>query len=523
MSESDAPVRRESLLQRIARGPSAPEREIVIYGQGQRLRMSLGELDRLASRVAAYLHGAGVREGDRIGLIAQNGLGWIVLDQAALKLKAVTAGFEAGRIAPTPGLLERYSLKLLITDQALDQAAGETRGIYTIAELLEVAGKTDVPAVPFRPLYRPGDVTTIKFTSGSTGEPKGLAATAGSIDSSIRAVQSLFDHGSGDALFVFLPLSLLQQRYWIYSALAYGHDVVVSTYELAFLALSREQPTVVMGVPGFFETLRADIEQRAAALAAGDPALDEAGAQRAAARAVLGSRIRYLWTGSAPAGSDVLEFFERCGMPIFEGYGMNETCIVTKNTPAAHRRGSVGRPLPEKRVSLDEDGVIIVHSDFPVNTFYLYAVPGESERVFRPDGSVYTGDLGAIDEEGYLYIRGRIDDIVSLGNGRNVLVRPIENRLKELRSILDCIVTRSATGLEAVVCVADAAAEEAAVAAHVAKVNGQIPVDERIEAIVLLEERFTVENGLATSQFKPRRREIVARCRALPRTAMEAA
>jgi long-subunit acyl-CoA synthetase (AMP-forming) len=518
MSESDAPVRRESLLQRIAGAPCAPERQIVIYGQGQRLRMSLGDLDRLASQAAAYLQGAGLREGDRIGIIAQNGLGWIVVDLAALKLKAVTAGFEAGRIAPSPGLLERYSLKLLFTDQALDQAAGETTGIYTIAELLDIVGKTGAPVPPFRPNYGPGDVTTIKFTSGSTGEPKGLAATAGSIDSSIRAVQSLFEHGGEDAVFVFLPLSLLQQRYWIYSALAFGHDVVVSTYELAFLALAREQPTVVMGVPGFFETLRANIEQRAAA--AGP---DEAGALSAAARAVLGSRIRYLWTGSAPAGSGVLEFFERCGMPIFEGYGMNETCIVTKNTPDANRRGSVGRPLPEKRVSLDDDGVIIVHSDFPVNAAYLYAGPGESERVFRPDGSVYTGDLGEIDEEGYLYVRGRIDDIVSLGNGRNVLVRPIENRLKECRSILECIVTRSVTGLEAIVCVADAAAEEAAVAAHAAKVNGQIPVDERIESVVLIEERFTPENGLATSQFKPRRREIVERCRELPRSAVEAA
>lgn len=514
-------MRRESLLGRIARGSAAPERQIVIYGQGQKLRMSLGDLDGLACRAAAYLRGIGVREGDRIGVIAQNGLGWIVIDLAALKLKAVTAGFEAGRIAPTPGLLERYDLKLLFTDQALDQAAGEALDIYTTAELLEIVRKAGAPGPSFRPDYRPGDITTIKFTSGSTGEPKGLAATAGSIDSSIRAVQTLFDHGGGDGVLVFLPLSLLQQRYWIYSALAFGHDVVVSTYELAFLALAREQPSVVMGVPGFFETLRSNIEQRAADLTADDPSLDEAGAQSAAARALLGSKIRYLWTGSAPAGPDVLEFFDACGMPIFEGYGMNETCIVTKNTPAAHRRGSVGRPLPEKRVTLDDNGVIIVHSDFPVNTAYLYAAPGESDRVFRPDGSVYTGDLGEIDDDGYLYIRGRVDDIVSLGNGRNILVRPIENRLKECRAILDCIVARSATGLEAIICVADAEAEGAAVAAHVARVNGQIPVEERIEAVVLLEERFTAANGLATSQLKPRRREIAARFGELPRTLVE--
>lgn len=522
MSESTVACRRESLLQRVAAGPFAPEREVTLYGQGQCRRMSLADLDRLACRAAAYLQDAGVRAGDRIGIIAQNGLGWIVIDLAALKLKAVTAGFEAGRVAPSPGLLERYSLKLLYTDQPLDQAAAETQGIYTVAELLDAAGRADAPTSGFRPVYRPLDVTTIKFTSGSTGVPKGLAATAGSIDSSIRAVQSLFGHGESDVLFVFLPLSLLQQRYWIYSAFAYGHDIVVSTYELAFHALSREQPTVVMGVPGFFETLRANVEQRAAALANDDPD-NAADAQQAAARAVFGSRIRYLWTGSAPAASDLLHFFERCSMPIFEGYGMNETCIVTKNFPGAHRRGSVGRPLPEKRVSLDEDGVIIVHSDFPVNTAYLYAEPGESERVFRADGRVYTGDLGEIDQDGYLYVKGRVDAIVSLGNGRNVLVGPIETRLKECRAILDCVVIRSDTGLDAIVCLADASRDEAAVVSHIAKVNGQIPVDERIEAVVLLEERFTVENGLATSQFKPRRGEIAARCRNVPRIAVEPA
>src|SRR5581483_294707 len=116
-------------------------------------------------------------------------------------------------------------------------------------------------------------------TSGSTGEPKGLAATAGSIDGSINAVQEMFEHTAADNLFVFLPLSLLQQRYWIYSALRFGHDVTVSTYEAAFPALRRAGATVVMGVPAFYETARRHIEARAPRMAGGS---------RAAARELFG-------------------------------------------------------------------------------------------------------------------------------------------------------------------------------------------------------------------------------------------
>ena len=195
----------------------------------------------------------------------------------------------------------------------------------------------------------------------------------------------MFTHGPDDDILVFLPLSLLQQRYWVYSALAYGHDVTISSYAAAFATMRRTRPTVVMGVPGFFETARRHIEGEAARHGT---SLVEA------ARGLFGDRIRYLWTGSAPASPAVLEFFDDCGLPIFEGYGLNETCIVSKNHPGAHRRGSVGRVLPGKRVLIDADGVVSVQSDDPVDERYTYAAPGESERVFRAGGVVRTGDLG---------------------------------------------------------------------------------------------------------------------------------
>ena len=486
------------VIQRIADG-SAPERpRLVAYAPEGRTEISLAELDRRAQRVAAHLVALGIGPGDRIGIVARNGITWILLDLAAIKIKAVTAGFDIAKFAVDPDLIHAFNLRLVFADRAIDHPL-----VHPIASIGAAAeGTAEPPTLP--PVtYRDDDVTTIKFTSGSTGRPKGLAARVGSIDMSIGAVQSLFHHAGDDRLFVFLPLSLLQQRYWIYSALVHGHDVVVSTYELAPMALKAEEPTVVMGVPGFYDALAKIISAQART--------KEPQTLRAQARRTLGPRIRYLWTGSAPADPRTLAFFEHsCGMPIFEGYGMNETCIVTKNVPGAHRPGSVGRPLPGKRVSLDGDGVVIVHSDQPVNTEYLFSAPGDSERMFRPDGSVRTGDLGRLDDDGYLYILGRTDDVVVLGNGNNVMVRPIEERLRICREIEDCVVFGTGSNrLGAIVSAArDARAE---IERHVETVNQDSTPDERIAEIVIADEPFSIENGLLTSQYKPRRREILSR------------
>ena len=219
---------------------ACPDRTALVAGP---VRLTYAELDARANRVAHHLAGAGVRPGDRVGILAANCLEWVLLDLAALRIKAVTAGFEPGKFTPGAALLDRYDLTMLFTDRACDD-----EGVRPIAEVTAMAGETGEGADAPPPVrWAPDEATTIKFTSGSTGEPKGLAATSGSIDASIGAVQEMFAHGAGDDVFIFLPLSLLQQRYWIYSALRYGHDVTVCTYEVALPALSRVRPTVVMG------------------------------------------------------------------------------------------------------------------------------------------------------------------------------------------------------------------------------------------------------------------------------------
>ncbi len=483
-----------------ATGNKSRSHHVHLFQRGKQTRLTHEELDARAADLAARLAGAGLRRGDRIAVLARNGPEWVLLDLAAIKGGFVTAGFEFGRMKLTPAQLQDYGIRAIYAEPASEGAeVPDLRPL--IAASLEAPLAALQPAPP-APHYQPGDTTTIKFTSGSTGQPKGLAATVGSIDSSIAGVQTILDHRDGDNLLVFLPLSLLQQRYWIYSALAHGHDVTVAPFEFALEAAQKTQPTVVMGVPGFYESLKRQVERL------GPEATQEA--QRAELRTLLGPRVRYMWTGSAPAHPDTLAFFDAAGFPLLEGYGMNETCIVTKNCPGAHRRGSVGRLLPGVKARIDADGMLVVSREQPVNTRYLFCAPGDSERIFAPNGDVRTGDLARFDEDGYLYILGRADDVVVLSNGKNVYSRPIVERVKQHAGVADCVLYGA--GKPYIVALVspndDQAPPREAIAAHVKEINRQLSADERIAKVIVVPQRFSIENGLLTSQFKPKRNEI---------------
>ncbi|MCR1765969.1 Long-chain-fatty-acid--CoA ligase FadD15 [Burkholderia glumae] len=491
-----------------ANGGKHATQRVTFFQQGGRIDLTHAQLDALAARLALRLREAGLKRGARIGIVARNGLAWVLLDLAALKAGYVTAGFEFGKFEANRELVERYALDAILADGGAPFAA---RGVHDLRELVEAVvaqagdGREVDPVAPAfdTAVYGEDDVTTIKFTSGSSGEPKGLAARVGSIDASLAAVQQIYAHGPDDDLLVFLPLSLLQQRYWIYSALAYGHATTVTRFEYALEIARRQPPTVVMGVPGFFDGVKKRIERLTPA-GETDPA-----ARRLRIDALLGGRIRYLWTGSAPANPQTLRFFEEAGVPIFEGYGMNETCIVSKNYPGQARTGSVGRLLPGKRARIDEHGVLVVGAEQPVNTRYLYSAPGASEKIFLPTGEVRTGDLARIDEDGFLYILGRADDLIVLANGKNVHVRSLEERVKAHQGVEECVLFGSGKPfLVAVVSPQGARADHAAIRAHLSELNASLAPDERIVRAFITPEPFRGQTRFVTSQFKPKRNEI---------------
>ncbi|NUR29647.1 MAG: AMP-binding protein, partial [Catenulispora sp.] len=186
---------------------------------------------------------------------------------------------------------------------------------------------------------------------------------------------------------------------------------------------------------------------------------------------------------------------------------------VSKNHPGAYKVGSVGQVLPGKEVLFDEDGVVSVRMDYPVNMRYEYAPP-EAQLMFHEGGIVRTGDLGYLDEDGFLFIRGRADDVIVLDNGKKVIVRPIEERMRTSPAIEECVLfCPGQTHLVAVVSPAQEPADADAIAAHLAAANAALAKDERIRKVVVADPRFTIDNGLLTSQYKPRRQQIFERFR----------
>ncbi|MBL4558060.1 MAG: AMP-binding protein [Rhodobacteraceae bacterium] len=264
---------RRSIRPRICRSPSAARGHLVhepcpaLGGGGAR---------------RAPLRPDGPAPGDRVGVCLGNRAEWVLIDLACLHLGLVVAGFDPMKFVPSAALMDRYGLRVLVTEEAMPGTMPVTR--------LHDAPDPAWPLPPW-PAYRAGDEVALKFTSGSTGAAKAIAATWGSIGMSLSAVEEMFDHGPGDTLFVFLTLSLLQQRYWVYTALLRGTDLVIATPQTALFALRAAQPSVIMGVPAFFETLKTLIETEA----------DAAGCTpREAAKSATGGRVRYMWTGSAP-------------------------------------------------------------------------------------------------------------------------------------------------------------------------------------------------------------------------------
>lgn len=420
------------VVNRICEGTAHPTSVVSFYDNGTIKRLAGAELLQRSRRLARYLREQGIGPGMRVGVLAANSEEWVLLDLACIALGATVASLDAKMNLLEPGVLDKFDLRALYTD---DGQYAHLSIYRPIADVRDAVERSTPVANAVR--HVPRDAICLKFTSGSTGRPKGLLATVGSINSSLAEVQRMFHHAPGDNILVFMPLSLLQQRYWIYSALCFGHETTVCPYEAVFQTLAAARPTVIMGVPGFYQDLEVLVKARARRAAT----QNGTGALPAAFASVTGGRLRYLWTGSAPCPKRVVDFFSDCGVPLFNGYGLNETCIVSKNYFGANRPGSVGKVLHNKHVFFDERGQILVQSRYPVSDRYEISFHSSDNDLFVSADTVATGDTGYLDEDGYLYINGRIKDLLVLSNGRSIQPGEIERtfaRYEEIDFALAC-------------------------------------------------------------------------------------
>src|SRR2546423_11639621 len=311
----------------------------------------------------------------------------------------------------------------------------------------------------------PDDACVFIYTSGTTGPPKGCVLTHGNY-AAIRDM--IFEEGvlQGDELvYLFLPLAHSFALLIQFLVLDLGSTMAYweKDPQKIIANLMEVKPTYFPSVPRIFEKLYTlamsnapDPEQmrKAVEVAVKVRQLQERGetvppelqavfdqAEEALyknVRALFGGRMRYCASGAAPIAKEILEFFYACGVPVLEGWGMTETSTAaTTNRPDKYRLGSVGTPLPGVEVRIADDGEILLRG---ANIFQGYHRNEEASAQALENGWLHTGDVGRLDEDGYLYITGRTKDIIITAGGKNITPANLENDIKQSRWVSQCVV-----------------------------------------------------------------------------------
>lgn len=435
--------------------------------------------DGVAGRVnnlAGQLHRLGLRGGDRVAIMLPTVPEWEYCQLAAHSLGGVVVGLDAHdtpenlrhilrTVAPVALIAaDAAQLELLTTAcpsapaVSISLEPSPSASVHCLRDLLAQ------PAAPASnwPAVSPERDATIVFTSGSTGQPKGIAYTHRQLCLAGEAIVARYPGIDGDSrLACWLPLSNLFQRIINLCAILRGAQsyFVDDPREIA-QRLLEIRPALFIGVPRFYEKLyagiRAEVAKRPAAIGklvewAWDIGTRYQAAQRRGVppglllsaayplanrfvlgrlRAVMGSDIRFMVSGSAPMPAWLLEKLHGLGWLVLEAYGISECVIpIASDTPSAYRFGSVGRPLPENRIRLADDGEVLVRGE---GVFRGYCGATGDESPLDGEGYLHTGDLGRLDEDGFLWLTGRKSEIFKTSTGRRVAPVPVESCLKQL-------------------------------------------------------------------------------------------
>jgi long-chain acyl-CoA synthetase len=411
-------------------------------------------------------------------------------------------------------------------------------------------------------------LATIIYTSGTAGEPKGVMLTHHNLLSNVEAVVGVLGVTADDVALSFLPLSHAFERMVLYAYL-YAGTIVAFAESPETLArdMVKVRPTLMTAVPRVFEKLYGRIDEtvaqaspirkvisrwavavglrRSAIVRHGQPvgpllAVQDRLADRLVfhqIREATGGRLRVLVSGSAPLPRTIAEFFDAVGLTIIEGYGLTEASPVLAVNPLDRPRfGTVGRALPGVELRIAEDGEILARGPNIMRGYYNR--PEETQAVLEPDGWLHTGDIGILDQEGYLTITDRKKDLILTSGGKHVAPQPIENELRRHPLVAEAVligdrrkfitallvpdfpaVDRRLTALnrpggtrEAIVVRSDVIAlfQEA-----VDAVNATLAPFETIKRFALIASEFTVEGGELTPTMKVKRRVVEERWRAV--------
>ena len=440
--------------------------------------LSSAELYARVRALAASLVRLGLVKGDRVVLVSENRWEWAISDFATLALGLVNVPLFPTLHAPQIAEALAHSgarVAIVSTKAQLTKLAGAPlEHVIVMDEVAEMAEVGKRGAIGFsslvadRPQGRDAafdaqarsitgeDLASIIYTSGTTGEPKGVMLTHGNLASNVNYSLRGFSFSGPQRTVSFLPLSHVTARHADYALYSLGFSIAYCpAMEKLMGALQTVQPTLIVSVPRVFEKVRQEVERRSRgskvksavvrwALATGkrnEQAVLEGRTPGSLAwkladrlfyakvRAVFGGQVRYFIAGGAPLGADTGHWFAQAGIRILEGYGLTETSpVIGVNHPGASRFGSIGKPLPNLQVRLAEDGELLVKGPSVFGGYWQS--PGLTEQAFDEEGWFRTGDIAAIDADGFLFITDRKKELIKTSAGKFIAPQGIEGKLK---------------------------------------------------------------------------------------------
>ena len=539
--------------------------------------ISSQEFTAKVSGVAAALKSWGMSRGDRVAILSENRHEWVVADFACLLLGAVSVPIYT-TLTPeqTAYLLNDSGARaIFVSSQKHLEKVSAIRDTTTVEKIAVMDDVSDPRAVQMVDLMQlpadpqlealghsiePGDLATIIYTSGTTGVPKGVMLTHGNMAANINFFLTGLGFEVGLSCVSFLPLSHVTARCvdlgLLFSGVTLAHLAQLDELSQALLDV---RPHIFLSVPRLYEKIHAQAELHAGKFPMKQIyrwALRVGRAHRAEVlagitprswswkladklvyskvRAGMGGRVRTYVSGGAPLGRPLAEWFADVGIRICEGYGLTETSpVIAANNPAAHRIGSVGKPLANVQVKIADDGEILVRGPSVFQGYWNK--PAETQAAFV-DGWFKTGDIGKLDFDGFLYVTDRKKDLLKTSGGKFIAPQPIEGALKHNPLIAEAVVVGDKRKFPAVLIVPNFPALEAwaqeqgvpfssreqliadakvsnCYESIITELNKTLAQFEKLKKLALLAEEFSPANGTMTASLKIRRRAVEERCR----------
>ena len=561
------------------------ESEFMRFKTGGEWRsLKFGEVARRVRELALGLHALGIRAGDRIAIWSENRPEWNLADLAALAIGAVDVPIYATQTrSQVEYILADSAARAILVSSAFAESAlaikSQLPDLEFVITLDKISGDVvDVESLIdqgrslfgeqpglYEGLWRaanPEDLATILYTSGSTGDPKGVMLTHKNLTSNVlNSARWLGLGGRHELALTYLPFThIFERAVWYFYAHIGATVAYAESIETVAKNLLEVRPTAMTSVPRMFEKIYAKIIERG--LSAGFPkrqiflwSLDvgrrwaEKKDRRESIgfllnlqhkiadalvfkkwREAVGGNVRLFISGGAPLAPEIAYLFFAAGLPILQGYGLTETSpSVSCNTETRNRIGTVGPVIDGVSVLIAEDGEILVKGDNVMKGYYNR--PADNDEAFTSDGWFRTGDIGHIDPDGFLVITDRKKDLIKTSGGKYIAPQQLESLIKSSRFVSQVVVVGNARKFASALIVpnlellrgyaqlkgiqykhdSDLLTNPRIVdllKRQVEKYTVDLAKYEKVKKLALLEREFTTESGELTPTLKPRRSVI---------------